>query len=48
MTVGKASQTIVTSAGATSLPNLTKDNGDFPFALRLSQWMRAETIPDLP
>ena len=32
VTVGKAAQTIVTSAGATTLPNLTKDNGDFPFA----------------
>ena len=31
ITIGKASQSIVTSAGATSLPNLTKDNGDFPF-----------------
>ena len=31
ISVGKASQTIVTNAGATSLPNLSKDNGDFPF-----------------
>ena len=31
ITVSKASQTIVTNAGATTLPNLTKDNGDFPF-----------------
>jgi hypothetical protein len=31
ISVGKASQTIVTNAGATTLPNLTKDNGDFPF-----------------
>ena len=31
VTVGKADQQIVTSAGATTLPNLTKDNGDFPF-----------------
>ena len=31
VTVGKASQQIVTSAGGTTLPNLTKDNGDFPF-----------------
>ena len=31
VTVGKANQSIVTSAGATTLPNLTKDNGDFPF-----------------
>ena len=31
VTVGKASQSIVTSAGGTTLPNLTKDNGDFPF-----------------
>ena len=32
VTVGKANQSIVTNAGATTLPNLTKDNGDFPFA----------------
>ena len=32
ITVGKADQTIVTSAGGTTLANLTKDNGDFPFA----------------
>jgi hypothetical protein len=31
VTVTKASQEIVTSAGATSLPNVTKDNGDFEF-----------------
>ena len=31
-TVSKASQSIVTPAGGTTLPNLTKDNGDFPFA----------------
>ena len=29
--MSKASQTIVTSAGGTTLPNMTKDNGDFPF-----------------
>ena len=31
-TVSKANQTIVTSTGGTTLPDLTKDNGDFPFA----------------
>ena len=31
LTVTKAGQEIVTSAGATNLPNLTKDNGDFEF-----------------
>ena len=35
ISVGKASQTIVTNAGATTLPNLTKDNGDFPFVPQL-------------
>ena len=32
VTVGKATQSIVTNAEHTTLPNLTKDNGDFPFA----------------
>ena len=35
ISVGKASQSIVTNAGATTLPNLTKDNGDFPFVPQL-------------
>ena len=35
VTVSKANQVIVTNAGATTLPNLTKDNGDFPFVPEL-------------
>ena len=31
VTVGKANQVIVTSAGGTNLANVTKDNGDFAF-----------------
>ena len=32
VTVGKATQSIITNGANTTLPNLSKDNGDFPFA----------------
>ena len=48
VSVSKASQSIVTSAGATTLPNLTKDNGDFPFAPAVKSVDGRVTILVLP
>ena len=46
VTVSKANQVIVTHGGSTTLPDLTKDNGDFEFIPAIKSWnseIEAET-----